>query len=65
MANYDLSALGIEHQITVSIGVACLEQVEANFDDLLNAADIAMYYAKSHGRNRVCQYNAQIEDNND
>lgn len=65
VANYDLSALGIKHQLTVSIGVACLEQVESNFDDLLNAADIAMYYAKSHGRDRVCQFNAQIEDNND
>jgi len=65
VANKDLSSLNIDQQITVSIGVACLEQVEHNFDDLLNAADIAMYYAKANGRNRVCQFNDQSQNNTD
>jgi len=65
VASKDLSALNIDGQLTVSIGVACLEQVEPNFDDLLNAADIAMYYAKANGRNRVCQFNDQWQNNTD
>jgi len=65
VANSDFSHLNIERQITVSIGVACLEQVEPSFDDLLNAADIAMYYAKATGRNRVCQFKDQRQNNID
>lgn len=65
VANIDLSKLNIKQQLTVSIGVACLEQIEPDFDDLLNAADLAMYYAKANGRNRVCLYNDKIESNND
>ncbi|WP_448569325.1 GGDEF domain-containing protein [Thalassotalea ganghwensis] len=53
---YDLSALDIARQVTVSIGVANLSQVDKHFDALLNAADEAMYHAKEQGRNRVCCY---------
>jgi diguanylate cyclase (GGDEF)-like protein len=56
VASIDLSELKIEQQLTVSIGVACLEQVPPSFDELLNAADLAMYSAKASGRNRVCLY---------
>ena len=56
VANKDLSELNISQQLTVSIGVACLDQDDKSFDDLLNAADIAMYYAKENGRNLVCQF---------
>lgn len=65
VASKDMSHFNIEQQITVSIGVACLEQVKSSFDDLLNAADIAMYHAKSTGRNRVCQFKDQSQNKND
>ena len=57
----ELSSLNVNQQITVSIGVACLELVSPNFDELLNAADLAMYFAKANGRNRVCLYNENID----
>ncbi|GHE84380.1 hypothetical protein GCM10011501_11340 [Thalassotalea profundi] len=57
----DLSPLNINHKVTVSVGVANLEQVSPVFDNLLHAADEAMYNAKEQGRNRVCCY----QPNND
>ncbi len=59
--NMELSTLEVKQQVTVSIGVACLDLVSPDFDELLNAADIAMYFAKANGRNRVCLYNENIE----
>ena len=63
VANKDLSEFNIKQKLTVSIGVACLDQIDTSFDDLLNAADIAMYDAKAHGRNLVCQFNDQTKNN--
>jgi diguanylate cyclase (GGDEF)-like protein len=40
-------------QVTVSIGVAMLEQPDEPLSQLLHRADQAMYRAKQHGRNRV------------
>jgi len=61
VANMELSSLNVKQQVTVSVGVACLESVSPNFDELLNAADLAMYFAKADGRNRVCLYNENID----
>jgi two-component system chemotaxis response regulator CheY len=43
-------------KLTVSIGVASAENVEGTIqlDNLVRAADLAMYKAKSSGRNQVC-----------
>ncbi|XQW84172.1 GGDEF domain-containing protein [Thalassotalea piscium] len=57
----DLSDINIDHSVTVSIGVANLTQVPPVFDDLLHAADEAMYNAKMQGRNCVSCY--QIRTN--
>ena len=45
----DISALGV----TVSIGVACLDQRTAGMPELVQQADKALYRAKHEGRNRV------------
>lgn len=41
-------------QVTVSIGVATLHTSRRDLDDLLAAADLALYQAKNSGRNKVC-----------
>jgi len=48
-------------QVTVSIGLASINDVNENFDSLLHAADLAMYQAKSNGRNQVCSYVKESE----
>jgi diguanylate cyclase (GGDEF)-like protein len=43
--------------VTVSIGIACYPSRDVNSkDELLKAADVALYQAKSEGRDRVCVY---------
>ncbi len=41
-------------RVTVSIGVATLDGSRRDLDDMLAAADAALYEAKKTGRNRVC-----------
>ena len=45
-----------EIQVTISIGVAVPSQARRTLDDLLAAADHALYQAKSSGRDRVVMY---------
>jgi diguanylate cyclase (GGDEF)-like protein len=40
-------------QVTISIGVAVMESARRDLEDLLAAADHALYEAKNAGRNRV------------
>jgi diguanylate cyclase (GGDEF)-like protein/PAS domain S-box-containing protein len=49
---------GLPLHFTVSVGVATLDDQDANIDVLLNQADQALYRAKNEGRNRVCRYTA-------
>ncbi|MGE5222813.1 MAG: GAF domain-containing protein [Omnitrophica WOR_2 bacterium] len=41
--------------ITASLGTASLKEDMADFNNLLDQADAAMYHAKEAGRNRVCR----------
>ncbi|HEY3951985.1 MAG TPA: GGDEF domain-containing protein [Streptosporangiaceae bacterium] len=41
-------------QVTVSIGVATLQATRRDLDELIAAADAALYRAKAQGRNQVC-----------
>lgn len=56
IAEYNFNHLGIHRAITLSIGVANITDTAAVFDDLLHAADLAMYKAKQHGRNQMVNY---------
>lgn len=41
-------------RVTVSIGVAIINEQDSRYEDLISHADIALYRAKNSGRNRVC-----------
>lgn len=58
LEKFEFSQIG---QITVSIGVS---QVDANLHSthLIEQADQALYYAKAHGRNQVCDYHQLIKE---
>jgi len=47
---------GLPKQITISIGLAEAPTHGVEMDELIRAADTALYRAKSEGRNRVCVY---------
>jgi len=53
---FDFSDFGVDRNITLSIGVANLKDTNAVFDDILHAADLAMYQAKAQGRNQMVSY---------
>lgn len=57
VAAYNFPQIG---QVTVSIGFVKIAQ-QAIPTEVLGHADDALYYAKEHGRNRLCQYEALVE----
>ena len=48
-----LQTEGLDIQLTVSIGVATLPDVAASAEQLIQAADEAMYQVKDHGKNGI------------
>jgi diguanylate cyclase (GGDEF)-like protein/PAS domain S-box-containing protein len=52
---------GIEHHTTPSIGVTLFSAPEGTAEDPLMRADLAMYQAKSAGRNALCFFDPQLQ----
>jgi diguanylate cyclase (GGDEF)-like protein len=48
----------VKHHCTSSIGVALFVNHEANAEDILRWADMAMYQAKEAGRNQIRLYDS-------
>ena len=53
VAGAPLTVDGAAVAMTVSVGVAALDQQDNKWEDILRRADEALYHAKQHGRNRV------------
>jgi diguanylate cyclase (GGDEF)-like protein/PAS domain S-box-containing protein len=53
-------AAGAEVSLTASVGVAVYPDSGKNADELLSAADLAMYEAKDSGRGNVCLYSPRL-----
>ncbi|MBA6390198.1 diguanylate cyclase [Colwellia sp. BRX10-3] len=54
IANNAIDYKGRSVSVTVSIGVAVIDEQDSRYEDLISHADIALYKAKNNGRNRVC-----------
>ena len=52
---------GNQHYSTCSIGVTSFNQNQTNIGDLLKQADLAMYQAKTAGRNTICFFDPALQ----
>ena len=43
--------------VTISLGVGCFPEMASSAEELIYRADMAMYWAKSSGKNRVANWN--------
>ena len=50
----DFTPLGCQHGITLSIGIGAFPTTGVEAQELVEAADAALYEAKASGRNRIC-----------
>ncbi len=51
----------IEHNSSPSMGVSLFRGHQNSIDEILKQADLAMYQAKSTGRNRVCFFDPEMQ----
>ncbi len=54
--------IGLEHRVTLSMGIACYPEDSRQRDGLVMAADNAMYRAKNKGKNCCCFHQPDAED---
>ncbi|MCQ4924198.1 diguanylate cyclase [Tissierella carlieri] len=57
-----LKIQGIDHPVTVSIGISIYPQHSQFKEDLIEKADQALYHAKETGRNKAILWNAQMDN---
>ena len=57
-----LKIQGIDHPVTVSIGISLYPQHSQFKEDLIEKADQALYHAKETGRNKAILWNAQMDN---
>jgi diguanylate cyclase (GGDEF)-like protein len=57
---HNFAHLIVKQKVTVSIGIASLDEKTVNFDSLFRDTDIALEYAKEQGRNTVIHYQSII-----
>ena len=53
---------GKSFHISISIGIAMIDNNNGDFEGMINQADIALYKAKDKGRNRVELYDSGLQD---
>lgn len=51
---------GENHRVTASVGIAVYPQDGNNSESLMKSADLAMYHAKSHGRDSSRRYSSEM-----
>ena len=51
--NHPVVVAGVEHRVSVSIGIAITPSDATNVESLIKNADVAMYQAKNNGRNDI------------
>jgi diguanylate cyclase (GGDEF)-like protein/PAS domain S-box-containing protein len=56
------SLKGREHHSTFSIGIGLFNAEHLGADELLRRADVAMYQAKTNGRNALCFFDPQMQE---
>jgi diguanylate cyclase (GGDEF)-like protein len=61
VTQYNFSELGLDNNITFSMGVANNHDTKALFDDLLHAAGLAMYQARTQGPNQMVSYSTTVK----
>lgn len=59
--SHPFSLKGRDYHGTLSIGITLFDGSKQSVEDLLKRADVAMYQAKSGGRNRVCFYDPVMQ----
>jgi diguanylate cyclase (GGDEF)-like protein len=56
----DRGAADDDPELTFSVGIACHPRHAANREELVRAADAALYWAKRHGKNRSCTFDPSV-----
>lgn len=61
-SNLNLTRLPDGEQVTFSAGTACYPEDADSAAELHHLADVALYWTKRHGKNRLCVYNPVVLD---